>query len=59
MRNIDVDKLRKEMEDDDFAGAFSGMPAMFVDAWDIERMSDEEVIRKAKEEGIDLSDFEF
>lgn len=53
--NIDVDRLRKDLADDSYAGAFSGMPAMMMEAWEIENASDDEVIRQAIERGIDIS----
>lgn len=55
---IDINRLRRDMADENYAGAFAGMPAMIMEAWDIERASDEEVIRKAEREGIDLSKYE-
>ena len=54
---IDIKRLRKDLEDDAYAGAFAGFPAMIMDAFDIEEMSDKEVIQKALDEGIDLSEY--
>ena len=51
---IDINRLRRAPEDCYGTGAFSGMPAMMMEVWDIQRMSDEEVIRKAIEDGFDL-----
>ena len=55
---IDIERLRRDLKDDSYAGAFSGMPAMLIEAWDIDRMSDEQVIREAKKRGIDLSKYQ-
>ena len=54
---IDIKWLRKDLEDDAYAGAFSGFPAMMIEAFDIEEMSDKEVIQKALDVGIDLSEY--
>lgn len=51
---IDIDRLRDDLEDYYGTGAFSGMPAMMMEVSDIQRMSDEEVVRKAQREGFDL-----
>lgn len=51
---IDIDRLRRDLEDYYGTGAFSGMPAMMMEVFDIQRMSDEEVVRKAQREGFDL-----
>ena len=51
---IDIDRLRSDLEDYYGTDAFSGMPAMMMEVFDIQRMSDEEVVRKAQREGFDL-----
>lgn len=51
---IDVDRLRDDLEDYYGSGAFSGIPAMMMEVLDIQRMSDEEVVQKALNMGIDL-----
>lgn len=51
---IDIDRLKNDMEENYGIGAFSGMPAMMTEVWDIDRMSDEELARMAEREGIDL-----
>ena len=49
----DIEKLRKRLIDDDFAMAFgAGIPEVLAEIPDIERMSDEEVLREAKRRGI-------
>lgn len=52
---IDVDKLRRDMENDSF-GAFygGGFGGAFMEASDIEDASDEELIEMAQKKGIDL-----
>lgn len=55
---IDIDRLRSDLEDYYGTGAFSGMPAMMMEVIDIQRMSDEEVAKKAIEMGIDLFQYQ-
>ena len=51
---IDIDRLRSDLEDYYGTGAFSGMPAMMMEVFDVQKMSDEDVVRKAQQEGFDL-----
>ena len=51
---IDIDLLRSDLEDYYGTGAFSGIPAMMTEVFDIQSMSDEEVVAKAQHEGFDL-----
>lgn len=55
---IDVDRLRDDMEDYYGTGAFNGFPAMMGEVCRISRMSDEELVRKAMDDGIDLYRYE-
>jgi hypothetical protein len=55
---IDIDRLRKDLAADSYAGGVSGMPAMLVEAWDIERASNEKLVELARKKGIDLEDYE-
>lgn len=56
---IDVDDLRNDLLNDDYGAAFGGgFGGAFMEAMDIERASDEEVVRIALEKGIDLSNYE-
>ncbi|MBQ2058444.1 MAG: hypothetical protein II488_01585 [Firmicutes bacterium] len=55
---IDIDRLRKDLASDSYAGGVSGMPAMLVEAWDIERASNEKLVELARKKGIDLEDYE-
>ena len=52
-RNKSVSELRNELIDDSYALAIGGgCPAAFLEVPDIEKMSDEEVIREAKKRGL-------
>lgn len=56
---IDVDDLRKDLLDDSYGAAFGGgFGGAFMEAVDIERASDEEVVKIAVKKGIDLSKYE-
>lgn len=46
--NIDIDKLRKDLTDDRYAASFAGVPEMIMDAWEIESLSDEEILELAR-----------
>lgn len=59
MMIIDVDKLRRDMKNDDFGAFFGGgFGGAFMEAMDIERASDEEVVKIAEKKGIDLRRYE-
>ena len=54
-KTIDVDRLREDMENDALGAAFvGGYGGAFMEASDIRRASDDEVIRIAEKKGIDL-----
>ena len=55
---IDFDRLRRDLTEDHYAGAFTGMPAMIMEAWDIESASESELLDMARREGIDLAEYE-
>lgn len=57
MALIDVDALRDYLLDYCGTAMFSGFPATLLDVADIERMSGEELCRKAEELGVDLRRF--
>lgn len=57
MALINVDALRDYLLDYCGTAMFSGFPAALLDVADIERMSGEELCRKAEELGIDLLRF--
>lgn len=55
---IDLERLRRDLAEDRYAGAFAGMPAMITEAWDIEDASERELLELARREGIDPEDYE-
>lgn len=54
---IDIDELRSDMQDYYGTAAFNGFPAAIMDEWEIEDMSDQELLDKAVEMGIDLMEY--
>ena len=53
---IDIDALRHDLEDDSYGAFFGGgYGGALFEAIDIERASDEEVVRIARQRGIDLN----
>ena len=56
-RNIDTNRLRKDLIDYYGTASFNGFPAAFMDLSKIERMSDEELIRFALEKRVDLDKY--
>ena len=56
--NIDLDKLRKDLADDRYAATFAGIPEMIMEAWEIESLSDEELLELARREHINLQKYE-
>lgn len=57
MALINVEALRDYLLDYCGTAMFSGFPAALLDVADIERMSGEELCRKAEELGVDLRRF--
>ena len=55
---IDFVRLRQDLAEDRYAGFFAGMPAMIMEAWEIEDASEDELLNMAEAEGIDLSEYE-
>lgn len=56
---IDVDKLRDDMLQEDLGAFFGGgFGGALMEAIDVERASDEELIEMAQRQGIDLSRYE-
>ena len=55
---IDFARLRQDLAEDRYAGSFAGMPAMIMEAWEIEDASEDELLNMAEAEGIDLSEYE-
>ena len=55
---IDFERLRRDLTDDRYAGAFAGVPAMIMGAWNIESASESELLDMAQREGIDLKKYD-
>ena len=55
---IDFERLRRDLAEDRYAGAFAGMPAMIMEAWELEDASEEELLDMARSDGLDLSEYE-
>ena len=55
---IDFERLRRDLAEDRYAGSFAGMPALIIEAWEIEDASEEELLNMAETDGIDLSEYE-
>jgi len=55
---IDFERLRRDLAEGRYAGSFAGMPAMIIEAWEIEDASEEELLNMAETDGIDLSEYE-
>lgn len=55
---IDLERLRRDLAEDRYAGAFAGMPAMMTEAWEIEDASERDLLELARREGIDPEDYE-
>ncbi len=56
--NIDYDKLRKDLMDDRYAAAFAVTPEFLMEAWEIESLSEEELLNLARREHINLRKYE-
>ena len=56
---IDYEKLRQDLADECYGAFFGGgFGGALMEAFDIERCSDEELLRYAEEQGVDLSRYE-
>ena len=56
---IDVDKLRDDMLQEDLGAFFGGgFGGALMEAVDVERASDEELVEMAQRQGIDLRRYE-
>ena len=58
MATIDVDALRRYLEDYCGSAMFNGFPAALLDVADISRVSGCELCQKAEAMGVDLRRFE-
>ena len=57
--SIDVDRLRDDMESESLGAFFGGgFGGALMEASDIRRASDEELIKMAQRQGIDLDDYQ-
>ena len=54
---IDTERLRRDMADDAYAGAFACEPAMILEAYEIEHASEEELIQIARRRGFYLEKY--
>ncbi len=57
-KEFDVIRLRKDMQDDYGTAMMNGFPAAMIDLSKVERASDEELLRMAQEQGVDLGRYE-
>ena len=58
MEEIDINKLKKDLKDYYEAAYFTlGYGAALMDSFDIDNLSDEEIISKAAENGVDLEQY--
>ncbi len=57
-KEFDVNRLRKDMQDDYGTAMMNGFPAAMIDLSKVERASDEELLRMAQERGVDLGRYE-
>lgn len=55
---IDFARLRRDLAEDRYAGSFAGLPAMIMEAWEIEDASEDELLNMAEAGGVDLSEYE-
>lgn len=58
MATIDVDALRRHLEDYYGTALFNGFPAAIMDLADLSRMSGRELCQLAESLGVDLRRFE-
>lgn len=57
--SIDVDRLREDMESESLGAFFGGgFGGALMEASDIKYSSDDEVIERARRQGIDLSQYQ-
>ena len=52
--NIDIDKLREDMEDNYGSAMVDGFPMAEMELSMVEDMSDQELVEFARENGVDL-----
>lgn len=55
---IDVDKLRKDLINESYGAFFGGgFGGALIESFDIERMSDEELVKNALQKDIDICSY--
>ena len=58
MEEIDINKLKQDLKDYYEAAYFTlGYGAALMDSFDLDNLSDEEIISKAAENGVDLEKY--
>lgn len=58
MEEIDINKLKQDLKDYYEAAYFTlGYGAALIDSFDLDNLSDEEIISKAAENGVDLEQY--
>jgi len=57
-KNIDFDRLRKDLMDDRRAAAAAGMPEFLMEAWEIEALSESKLLELARQERVNLRKYE-
>ena len=58
MEEIDINKLKQDLKDYYEAAYFTlGYEAALMDSFDLDNLSDEEIISKAAENGVDLEQY--
>ena len=56
---IDIDRLRSDLMSENLAGYFgAGLGGMLIEALDIQRMSPENLVQLAQNQGIDLRKYQ-
>lgn len=59
MITIDINKLRKDMQDDCYGAFFGGgFGGALFESFDIDRATPEELVEKAQEQGIDMRKYQ-
>ena len=58
MEEIDINKLKQDLKDYYESAYFTlGYGAALIDSFDLDNLSDEEIISKAAENGVDLEQY--
>ena len=57
-KKYDIEKLRRDMIDDRYAAAYTVVPEIMMEVFELERASDDEILFQARREGIDLKKYE-